>query len=237
MQTQMAINSIEEFQRKKRAVHLALCTVLTAEEAVGAVRSWEQHVAASASLFSGLQLFARNVCMSYGKGSRHVELAQAMSRALMSGYAEQALNDSKPVPAPFEVDSNDSVVLLLGIEIRTPEFTSFQFFLQNYLHNLDARDAALGRLCREFLLNVVDNLPWSPEQQKQVINLINKGRSRQVRPYRPDQLKTLIRHLMLWMNDKLGEEVSREISLHAISVVEENEAGVAYSPRKFLARL
>lgn len=175
--------------------------------------------------------------MTYGKEGRHVELAQAMSRALMSDVVGQASNDAGSVPASFKVEANDSVVLLLGQELSTPEFTSFQLLLQAYLRKVDERDDALGLQCREFLLTVVDNLPWSPEQQKQIINLIRKGSSRQIRPYRPEQLKTFMRHLTLWMQDQLGEVTSRELSLHAIAVVEKAEAGVAYSPREFFARL
>jgi hypothetical protein len=237
MQNQMVVSKTEEFQRKKQAVHLALSSVLTEEEAVGAVRIWEQHLATATSLFSGLQLFSRNVCMTYGKEGRHVELAQAMSRALMSGVVEHASNDAVPVPASFEEEENEAVVLLLGPEITTPEFISFQLLLQAYLRKVDERDAALGEQCRKFLLNVVDNLPWSPEQQKQIINLIRKGSSRQVRPYRPEQLKTFMRHLTLWIRDMLGEVISRQFSLHAIAVVEKAEAGVAYSPREFFSDL
>lgn len=237
MQNQIAVSKTEEFQRKKQAVHLALSSVLTEEETVSAVRIWEQHLATSTSLFSGLQLFSRNVCMTYGKEGRHVELAQAMSRALMSDLVERASNDVMPVPASFEVEASDSVVLLLGPEIITSEFISFQLLLQAYLHKVDERDAALGAQCRNFLLNVVDNLPWSPEQQKQIINLVRKGSSRQVRPYRPEQLKTFMRHLTLWMRDMLGEVISKQFSLHAIAVVEKAEAGVAYSPREFFSGL
>lgn len=233
----MAVSRTEEIQRKKQAIHLAMCTVLTEEEAQGAVHSWVQHVSTSASMFNGLHLFARKVCMTYGKDSRHVELAQAMSRALMGGSVEQASNDALPVPAAFEADSGEPPVLLLGAENRTPEFASFQLLLRAYLQQVDERDAALGGLCREFLLNVVDNLPWSPEQQKQVVNLINNGASRQIRPYRPEQLKTLMRHLTVWMQDMVGDEISKGFSLHAISVVEHNEAGVSYPPREFFARV
>lgn len=202
-----------------------------------ALRSWEDHFATATSLFSGLQVFAKNVCITYGKEGRHVDLAQAISRALMSNNVEQASNDAQPAPASFEVDADASVVLLLGQEVSTPEFVSFQLLLRAYLRKVDERDAALGRQCREFLLNVLDNLPWSPEQQKQVVNLIKKGASRQVRPYRSGQLKAFIRHLTLWMQDMLGEVASREFSLHAMQVVEKDEAGVAYPPREFFARM
>ena len=153
----------------------------------------------------------------------------------MSNDVEQASNDAEPALATFEEEAHDSVVLLLGSEITTPEFTSFRLLLQACLRKIDERDATLGRQCREFLLNVVDNLPWSPEQQKQVVNLINRGVSRQVRPYRSGQLKTFMHHLTLWMRDMLGEGVSREYSLHAIALVEKVEAGVDYSPREFFS--
>jgi len=237
MQNQLAIIRTPDFQRKKQAVHYALCSVLTQEEAAGAVKSWEQHVAASTSLFSGLTLFARKVCEAYGKDSRHVELAQAMGRALMSGDVISASNDAEPALAPVrdEQENADSTDLS-GSEISTPEFASFQSLLLALLHKVSERDAELGSSCREFLLNVVDNLPWSPAQQGQVISLLNSGSTMQIRPYRAGQLKALMRHFTVWMKDMLGDETAEIIFRHAIVATEKSDAGIAYSPGEFFSK-
>ncbi len=237
MQNQLAVIRTPDFQRKKQAVHYALCTVLTQEEAAGAVNSWEQHVAASTSLFSGLNLFARKVCEAYGKDNRHVELAQAMGRALMTGDVIPASNDAEPVLAPAQAGQvNESSTDLSGPEISTPEFASFQSLLLVLLHKVTERDAELGSSCREFLLSVVDNLPWSPVQQGQVINLINSGSTTQIRPYRAGQLKALMRHLAVWMKEMLGDETAGILFRQAIVAVEQSDAGTAYSPGEFFSK-
>lgn len=236
MQNQLAVTRTPDFQRKKQAIHFALCTVLTQEEAAGAVNSWVQHISASPSLYSGLNLFARKVCKTYGKDSRHVELAQAMSLALMTRYVEHALNDADPVLALAQAEKvNESSADLSGSEIRMPEFASFQPLLLVLLHQITQHNAGLGGSCRKFLLDVVDNLPWSPEQQGQLVNLIKTGSTTQIRPYRAGQLKTLMHHLNLWMKDMLGDETAGLITRHAIAAVEQTEAGMAYSPRGFFA--
>lgn len=234
MQNQIAVNRSPEFQRKKEAIHFALCTVLTREEAAGAVNTWEQHVSASASLFNGLNLFAHKVCVIYGKGNRHVELAQAMSRALMGGDLEHASNDAVPVLAPVQFASaGDTGEDLNGPQISTPEFACFQPLLLLLLSRITERDVSLGKACREFLLNVVHNLPWSPAQQAQLVNVINTGSTRQVRPYRVGQLKTLIGHLIVWMTDMLGNEATETFTRYAIDTVKRTDAGLAYAPSQF----
>jgi hypothetical protein len=236
MQNQLEVTRTPDFQRKKQAVHFALCTVLTQEEAAGAVNSWVQNVAASASLFSGLNLFARKVCETYGKDGRHAELVQAMSRALMGGDVEPATPDADPVLAPVQTESgNESTADLSGPEIRTLEFASFQPLLLVMLHEMTQRNVQLGESCRAFLLSVVDNLPWSPAQQGQLINLINSGSTVQVRPYRAGQLKALMHHLTVWMKEMLGGATTKLIARHAIAAVEQTSAGMAYSPREFFA--
>jgi hypothetical protein len=233
MQNQLAVTRTPDFQRKKQAIHFALCTVLTQEEAAGAINSWVQHISASTSLFSGLNLFARKVCKTYGKDSRHVELAQAMSLALMSRNVEPASNHARPVPVEAVNESGSD---LSGPEIGTPEFASFQPLLLALLHEVTERDVELGRSCREFLLNVVDNLPWSPAQQGQVINLINTGSTVQIRPYRAGQLNALMHHFAVWMKDMLGDETAAILFQHAIDAVEQSDAAMAYSPRKFFSK-
>jgi hypothetical protein len=237
MQNQLAVNRTPEFQRKKQAIHFALCTVLTQEEAAGAVNSWEQHVSASSSLFNGLHLFAHKICVTYGKGHRHVELAHAMRRALVIGGVEPASNDPSTMLIPVQTASpNETGEGLSGPMISTPEFESFQPLLLALLDKITKHNVILGTACREFLLSVVHNLPWSPAQQEQVINLINTGATTQIRPYRVGQLKALVHHLVVWMNDMLGIEITESFTRYAIGIVQPTEAGMAYAPGEFLSR-
>lgn len=235
MQFQVEVTRTPDFQRKKQAIQLALCTVLTHEEAAGAVKSWEQLVAASPSLFSGLNLFARKVCERYGKAGRHNELVLAMSRALMSGGADAELTGDAESSGVRPEQEGASTADIPGPEIRTPEFACFQSLLLVMLHKVGEFDPQLGRSAREFLLHVIDNLPWSPEQQDQLIKLINTGETRQTRPYRAGQLKALMHHFVLWMKDMLGDDTLRIVSGEAVAVVEHGHAGKNYPPGEFFS--
>ena len=220
---------------KKKAIHYALCTVLTEEEAESAINSWMQNVSSSASIFSGLNLFARNVCETYGKNGRHAELLQAMSRALMTGKVEPEVPVFKSTPPPAIVAKVNEPVAdsLSGPEISTPEFKSFQPLLRNMLYFLTQHNDEVGKSCREFLLGVVANLPWSEAQQEQVVKLIKTGSTMQTRPYRAGQLKILLHHLSLWMAEELGNESADRITHYAVGETERNPVSVAYSPREF----
>lgn len=230
----MEVTLNPDFQRKKQAVHFALCTVLTQDQAAGAVNSWVQNVSTSNSLFNGLNLFARKVCETYGQEGRQGELAQALSRALMMNGVESFDLAGEPVSESSRSEALlDSASELSGPEISTPEFASFQLLLLAMLQDLARRNAGLGGACREFILSVVDGLPWSSAQQEQVIKLVNNGETTQTRPYRAGQLKALLLHMRVWMKDILGDDIAEEVVSRAIGKVESSSVGVAYSPRVF----
>ena len=238
MQNQLEIAMSPDLQRQKQAIQLALCTVLSEEEADNAANSWVQSFAASASVFSGLNLFAREVCETYGKSDRQRELVQAMSRALLSKEAKGAAPAAPLAVAPIKPVKVEQANAepLSEQEVTTPEFATFQPLLLNLLAELAQHDMELRDACQEFLLGVIDNLPWSPAQQEQVIKLINSGTTLQIRPYRAGQLKTLINHLIMWMKETLGNEDAARIAKSAIGLAAKTEAGLAYSPREFFAK-
>lgn len=238
MQNQLEVTRSPDLLRQKRAIRLALCTILTEEEADSAVNSWAQNFAASASAFSGLNLFAREVCETYGKSGRQRELVQAMSRALLSKEAERAVPVAAPALSQVRTAEVEEISAELSPEpeMSTPEFATFQSFLITLLDELAQHNTELGWSCREFLQGVVDNLPWSPAQQEQVIKLIKSGATLQTRPYRAGQLKTLVHHLTVWMKETLGNETAALIVKQAISVAAKTNAGEVYSPREFFAK-
>jgi hypothetical protein len=227
-----------DLQRKKRAIHYALRTVLNDEEAENAVNSWVRNFSPSNSAFSGLHLFARDVCRTYGKSDRQRELVQALSRALLIKEDESAEFLVAPVPTPVTVvkveESNSEV--WVEPEVCTPEFVSFQPFLLVWLDALTQHNAQMGSACREFILGIIDDLPWSPAQQEQIIKLIKTGATLQTRPYRAGQLKTLVQHITVWMQETVGQETSTHILNHAIDEVEKSKAGIAYSPHIFFTK-
>ncbi len=234
MQFQTEMNSNSEFQRKRQAIHHALRTVLSSEEAASAVISWEQFISPSASAFNGLNQFARQVCELYGKHGRHTELVQAMIKALVEGGAsrhEEETATERRMPAE-EIAATEAVHA--SPEIRTAEFSSFQVLLQALLQEIDRLGAGMGESCRQFLLNALENLPWSPEQQLQVASLVNTGVAVQTRPYRAGQLVSLMHHLSLWMQDMLGAETAARLMRNAMARAEKSAAATAYPPQGFM---
>lgn len=234
MRFQTDMNNSAEFQHKKQAIHGALRTVLSPEEAALAVDTWAEYANPSTSAFNGINHFARTVCEIYGKNGRHTELVQAMIKALMDGgnqHAEDAETVTHERPQTVFTSTEETMLP----EIRTAEFSSFQVLLQSLLHEILEHDAGTAAACRQFLLNAVDNLPWSPEQQFQVVSLINTGSAMQTRPYRAGQLASLMRHLSVWMKDILGADVAARLVRHAVGKAERNAVCVAYPPVEFIA--
>jgi hypothetical protein len=225
---------------QKRAIHHALCSVLSEAEADSALITWEKHFAKSGSAFSGLNQFAREVCETYGKTGRQRELMQAISRALVSrdGALQHPESDAAPstetsAVAITEISLEPVTEGDLEQAVNTIEFQSFQPLLLALLADLDQHQVEVGRACRAFLADIINNLPWSPAQQEQLIRLLYTGNTVQKRHYRPGQLKTLMHHLTVWMREKLSKDVSLLMVNRAISEISKTEAGRNYSPKKF----
>jgi hypothetical protein len=225
---------------QRRAIHQALCSVLSEAEADSALITWEKHFAESGSTFGGLNQFTREVCETYGKTGRQRELMQAISRALVS--KDGAMQHPESDAAPSSEMSVDAITEI-GLEpvtegdmeqaVNTAEFQSFQPLLLALLADLDQHQVEVGRACRAFLSEAINNLPWSPAQQEQLVRLLYTGSTVQKRHYRPGQLKTLMHHLTVWMREKLGKDVSLLMVNRAISDISKTEAGRNYSPKKF----
>lgn len=230
---------------QKRAIHQALRSVLSEAEADSALITWEQHFARSGSAFSGLNQFAREACETYGKTGRQRELMQAISRALVSkdsaskeGALQQPEMDVAPssetlVGAITEIGQEPISGGDLEPAVNTAEFKTFQPLLLALLADLDQHQADVGRACRAFLADVINNLPWSPAQQEQLVRLLYSGSTVQKRHYRPGQLKTLMHHMTVWMKEKLSKDVSLLMVNRVIGEISKTEAGRHYSPKKF----
>lgn len=234
------VAAVELTAEQKRAIHHALCSVLSAAEADSALITWEKHSAVSGSAFSGLNLFTREVCETYGKTGRQRELTQAISRALVSkdGVLQQHESDvasASETAADAITEISLEPVTEGDVEqaVNTAEFQSFQPLLLALLADIDQHQVEVGRSCRTFLVEVINNLPWSPAQQEQLIRLLYTGSTVQKRHYRPGQLKTLMHHLTVWMREKLSKDVSLLMVNRAISAISKTEAGRNYSPKKF----
>ncbi|HYD34436.1 MAG TPA: hypothetical protein VEA39_07680 [Methylophilaceae bacterium] len=231
---------INELAWQKRAIHHALCDILAESDAANALHAWVKKFSSSGSVFGGLNQFAREVCDTYGKEGRHHELVRAMNRALVGNVDElRPLPDQQPEPVKVIAKVREEA-LLKPIEeplepafIQTAEFDCFQVLLPELMAAIEQHRPQLTGLCRDFLVEVVDNLPWSPAQQQQVLDLLNEGKADQVRPYRAGQLKTLMSHLTIWLQEHSDRETAIMIVRQAVKETSKTLPGTAYSPKTF----
>ncbi len=221
-------------QRYKIAVFRALCTVLNEEDAKTAAENWVQNYGKGGSVFNGLNLYVRTTCQTYDKVGSQRELIQEISRALLSRDAAHVPR-ANPEPILTRMDADMmSVSSLSGSEIKTVEFAGFQVLLLSLLAELKLNDVALEKACRKFLLDVVQNLPWSETQQNQVVTLIDTGSAIQTRSYRSGQLKNLIQYLTAWISENLGQSVATKIVERALINASSTKAGQACHPGEFI---
>jgi hypothetical protein len=231
----------DELAWQKRAIHHALCGILEESDAANALHAWVKRFSTTGSVFGGLNQFAREVCDTYGHPGRHQELVRAMNRALVGNVNElRPLPDQQPEPAKPQV--KEEVVVKPVAEatesssLRTPEFECFKSLLPALLAAIEQHSPQLTDASRQFLAEVVDNLPWSEAQQQQVLDLLSKGDAEQIRPYRPGQLKTLMSHLTVWLQEKSDRDTAIMIVRQAIKETSKTLAGAAYSPKEFFSK-
>lgn len=239
----------DEFTLQKRAIHHALCGVLAEGDAVAALHSWIRQFSASGSVFGGLNQFAREVCDTYGLAGRHHELVRAMNRALVGKPGElRPLPETEPAPEKPETRAREIATLDIGMDAipvagnasespaRTPEFDCFKILLPSLVAAIEQHKPELVPASRHFLKEVIDNLPWSSAQQQQVLDLLEKGEAEQLRPYRPGQLKTLMSHLTVWLQEKLDKDTALLIVRQGIKESSKTAAGMAYLPKEFFSK-
>jgi hypothetical protein len=239
-----------ETLRQRRAVYHGLCSVLTESEAIAALAIWDESASQSKSVFSGLNVYVRDICTKFGKIEAQRELSQAINRALIakSGDLTQLPEDvpkvvqsepreiekivSQPIPvtvAPVAPTPNYNDTATI-----TPEFQSFQVLLLALLDHVDKQSATTGIECRDFIKEVVSHLPWSEAQQQQLITLVETGSTVQTRSYRAGQLKTMFGHLKAWLDDKIGKPASALVVDQALTIAAKSSYANDYAPKMFV---
>ena len=228
---------------QKRAIHHALCGVLAEGDAADALHAWVKKFSARGSVFGGLNQFAREVCDAYGHPGRHHELVRAMNRALVGSVSElRPLPEQQPEKVQVKAKVLREVIIkpveesLPAGTMRTSEFECFKTLLPALMTAIEQHKPELVIASRNFLKEVVDNLPWSPAQQQQVVDLLDKGDAEQMRPYRAGQLKTLMSHMTVWLQEKLDKETAILIVRQAIKESSKTLAGTTYSPKEFFSK-
>ncbi|WP_221763893.1 hypothetical protein [Methyloradius palustris] len=243
-----------ETLRQRRAVYHGLCSVLTEAEAFAALAIWDENASQSKSVFSGLNVYVRDVCTQFGKIEAQRELSQAINRALIAKSGDLTpLPESAPTATPITAQSEASEILeslskpapVAAAPVTpaanygdtatiTPEFQTFQVLLLAVLEHVDKQSATTGLECRDFIREVVSHLPWSEAQQQQLINLVDTGSTVQTRSYRAGQLKTMFGHLKAWLDDNIGKPASALAIEQALATAAKSSYASDYAPKLFV---
>ena len=77
-------------------------------------------------------------------------------------------------------------------------------------------------------------MPWSEAQQEQIFALMATGNTIQIRTYRPDQLKSFMKHLRSWMEDEMGTADTKRILNQAVKEAELLPVSIKFSPKNFM---
>jgi len=239
-----------EILRQRRAVYHGLCSVLTEAEAIAALGIWDESASQSKSVFSGLNVYVRDVCTRFGKIEAQRELSQAINRALIAKSGDltplpeelpeavqsqaRELEKTASQPAPVAAAPVAPAANFSDTATITPEFQSFQALLLSLLEHVDKQSATTGLECRDFIKEVVSHLPWSEAQQQQLITLVDTGSTVQTRSYRAGQLKTMFGHLKAWLDDNIGKSASALAIEQALSAASKSAFANDYAPKLFV---
>ncbi len=237
MQTKTTASNSSDFIRQRSAVYHGLRQVLTETEASAALVLWSERFSADGSVFSGLNNFVHDVCTSYNKVAQQRELMQAISKALI--LREGAL----PAAPPLGTQENASPVNIPAVPVApkaapsaadTPEFQTFKVVILDILAQVQRFRAELVPICREFIKESVHNMPWSEAQQEQLIQLVDTGYTVQTRAYRPGQLKALMSHLTVWLEENLDSATAARVIGQAIADTSKKAEARHHSPELFV---
>lgn len=236
-----------EVVRQRRAVYHGLCAVLSEEEALSVLEMWAEQAKSSQSVFSGLNMFVREVCTNLGKTELQRELSQAINRALMAKPGDlRELPTGEEVAAPVEAvaptkapepvaaAATGAVPVPSQSANSTPEFQTFQVLVLSLIDLVDQHSVATGLEFRDYIKDVVLHLPWSEAQQEQLVALVETGSTVQTRAYRAGQLKTLLGHLKSWLVDNIGNAAATLAVDQAVAAAAKSPSGAEYAPKAFI---
>ena len=229
-----SLSTAQQIQRK--AFYTGLTSILTDEEANEALEQWSAFINETGSAYNGLNNFARDVCKNYNKDDQHRDLVRALNRALF--YKDKVLTTTevkKPVIKPFlHIAEPNPEHLLMEQPVSTPDFQAFQYLFTKILKLVKAYSAETSAALLPFLNELIQSMPWSETQQKQILILIDSGTTTQMRAYQPDQLKTFLKHIRSWLVDEIGKQEAETLLNQAIKETERQNVSTKYSLLHFV---
>ncbi|MBA3695303.1 MAG: hypothetical protein H0W85_00685 [Methylotenera sp.] len=228
-----SLSSSQQIQRK--AFYTGLISILTEEQANEALVKWATFINETGSAFNGLNSFARDVCKNYHKDNQQRDLVRALNRALF--YKDKTAANKDEVKTPViamdpTLDADQSI--LMDQPISTTDFQTFEYLFVKILKLVKAHSNETSMALHPFLNELIQSMPWSETQQQQITILIDSGTTTQMRAYRPDQLKTFLKHLRSWLVDEIGKQEAEALLIQAIKETEQQSVSVKYSPLNFV---
>lgn len=229
-----SLSTSQQIQRK--AFYIGLTSILTETQANEALEKWSDFINETGSAFNGLNSFARDVCKSYDKDNQQRDLVRALNRALFSkdkmSVVQEEVKKSVTIVAEPSVQAEQSI--LMDQPISTPDFQTFEYLFAKILKLVKAHSPETSQALHPFLSELIQSMPWSEIQQQQIIILIDSGTTTQMRAYRPDQLKTFLKHLRSWLVDEIGKKEAEALLIQALKETEQQTVSAKYSPLNFV---
>lgn len=229
-----SLSSAQQIQRK--AFYTGLTSILTEEQANEALEQWSAFINETGSAYNGLNNFARDVCKNYNKDDQHRDLVRALNRALF--YKEKVLTATevkKPTSKPaLPIAEPNTELVLMEQPVSTPDFQTFEYLFTKILKLVKAYNPETSAALLPFLNELIQSMPWSETQQQQILILIDAGTTTQMRAYRPDQLKTFLKHIRSWLIDEIGKQEAETLLIQAIKETEQQTVSTKYSPLNFV---
>lgn len=219
------LSASQQIQRK--AFYNGLTSILTEEQANDALNKWSAYITETGSVYNGLNNFAKEVCKNYAKDDQHRDLVRALNRALFNKNRmtiDFRENIKKPAVAFVEAEIDAESSLSIDQPVSTPDFQAFEYLLIKIMHLVSESASTASMKFKPFLNELVESMPWSETQQQQILILIESGVTTQMRTYRPDQLKTFMKHLRLWLAGEMGRKETEALWAEAIKATEAQES-------------
>ncbi len=251
---EMLLPDSAEVIKRRRALLHGLRSLLTPQQAVGALCMWERDFAAGESPFTGLLLYTKSVCDFFGKVGRRKELHSALLAALFlqeDKLPEDPTAEMRQVAAHFwhaqtlaEVAEpvTEIVAPPAKVEIAAPEpvvvpalNTTLSLLLRSLLSELSTYQPETCADCITFVCNVIGQLGLPVSMNLAIMNHLRSAEPAPLLGNIPGNKAANLVHLMyVWMAETLGPVLADRMLSVAVQTVERDPAASAYPVRQLL---
>lgn len=228
-------------QALRGAVFSSLSNILSEQDTITAIRSWDIYSENNNSLFNGVNSFARELCIDIQQPEKQRDVVKAINRALIFGNSKS--NQNTPITRPNieKLSVRPSVKKTTALEpelksavIFSPEFETFKILLAELLLRIELQSKQYRETALIYLEELIHSMPWSAIQQQQIQDAMNLKDVYQTRQYSTGQLKSFLNHFRSWITDEFGQKLGNEILQESWDVAAVTDQGVRYPPKQLL---